>query len=134
MTDDHPVLPPDAHFGLLVVTLSLGIALYAGYQGAMTSAAAAIAATASAGCVTLFRPAWWGPWNRGWMRLGLALGMVSNTVALTTIYFLLITPVAVLTRLAGRDELRLRQQNTGHGYWIPRREAPASLKNFRKQF
>ena len=134
MTDDHPVLPPDAHFGLLVIALTLGMALYAGHQGFMASAAVAMAATAIAGGVTLLRPVWWRPWNRGWMRLGLALGMVSNTVALAAIYFLLITPVAVLTRLAGRDELRLRHQNTEHGYWIPRREAPASLKNFRKQF
>lgn len=134
MADNDSALPPDAHFGLLVVALTLGMALYAGHQGSMTSAATAIAATSIAGGVTLFRPAWWRPLNRGWMRIGLALGLVSNTVALAAIYFLLITPVAVLTRLAGRDELRLRQHNPEHGYWISRREAPPSLKNFRKQF
>lgn len=47
------------------------------------------------------------PLNNLWMKLGLLLGRIISPLVLGLIFFLLITPIAVATRLFGRDELRI---------------------------
>ena len=70
--------------------------------------------------------------NKLWMRLGVLLGMVVSPIALGVIFFVLITPIAVLMRLRGRDELRL-QYNQKSSHWISRSE-PIKSKSFKNQF
>ena len=46
--------------------------------------------------------------NKLWMSFGYLLGKVIRPFVLGVIFFVLITPIAILMRLAGRDELRLK--------------------------
>lgn len=71
------------------------------------------------GGLALVQPAVLMPVERLWMRLGEAMGKVMQPLVLGGIYFLLITPVAVLGRLFGRDPLRMRR-TTQPSYWIER--------------
>ncbi|MDC3169756.1 SxtJ family membrane protein [Paracoccaceae bacterium] len=48
------------------------------------------------------------PLNKLWMRLGLIIGMVVCPIVLGLIFFLLFTPIALVMRLFGHDELRLK--------------------------
>ena len=48
------------------------------------------------------------PLNKLWMRFGLLLGMIVSPIVLGVIFFGLFTPIAMLMRLSGRDELRLK--------------------------
>ena len=45
------------------------------------------------------------PLNKLWMRFGLLLGMIVSPIVLGLIFFGLFTPIAILMRLSGRDEL-----------------------------
>jgi len=70
--------------------------------------------------------------NKLWMRFGVLLGMVVSPIVLGLTFFVLFTPVAILMRLNGRDELRLKfMQKTSH--WITRSE-PIKSESFKLQF
>ena len=72
------------------------------------------------------------PLNRLWMRFGLLLGMIVSPIVLGIIFFGLFTLIAMLMRLSGRDELRLKfTQKTSH--WISRGELVKS-ESFKHQF
>ena len=72
------------------------------------------------------------PLNKLWLRFGLLLGMVVSPIVLGIIFFGLFTPIAVVMRLSGRDELRLQfLQKTSH--WISRSE-PIKSESFKHQF
>ena len=72
------------------------------------------------------------PLNKLWMRFGLLLGMIVSPIVLGVIFFGLFTPIAMLMRLSGRDELRLKYaQKASH--WIARDE-PIKSESFKRQF
>ena len=69
------------------------------------------------------------PLNKLWMRFGLLLGMIVSPIVLGLIFFGLFTPIAFIMRISGRDELRLKLENTSH--WIKRGkdEQPETFKH-----
>jgi polyferredoxin len=56
-------------------------------------------------------PAYW-----AWMAFVLVVGTVIGTVALGAVYFLVVTPLGVVSRLLGRDRLELRGAR-GRSMW-----------------
>ena len=72
------------------------------------------------------------PLNKLWMRFGLLLGIIINPIVLGILFFGFFTPVAILIRLSGRDELRLKfSRKVSH--WIIRSESIKS-ESFKQQF
>ena len=47
------------------------------------------------------------------------IGFVVSFVLLAVFYFLLLTPVALVFRLIGRDALRRRFDAAAPSYWVP---------------
>jgi hypothetical protein len=66
------------------------------------------------------------------MKFGVLLGMIVSPIIMGIIYFGIFTPIAIIMRLSGRDELRLRlkKQKT---YWINRKTLN-EVDSFKKQF
>ena len=73
------------------------------------------------------------PLNKLWMRFGLLLGMVVSPIVLGVIFFGLFTPISVLMRLFGRDELRLNLKSRD-SYWKERQTETAQKDAFKYQF
>ena len=72
------------------------------------------------------------PLKKLWIRFGLLLGMIVSPIVLGLIFFVLVTPIAFLMRLRGRDELRLKfQEKSTH--WI-KRDTPMETGSFKHQF
>jgi hypothetical protein len=72
------------------------------------------------------------PLNMAWTKLGLVLYHVVNPVVLGLLFFLTITPLALLMRMLGKDPLRLRCNPKASSYWIVREPPgppPESMKN-----
>jgi hypothetical protein len=65
--------------------------------------------------------------NRLWFRFGLLLAKVTTPIVMGVLFYLLITPVAVVGRLLGRDPLRLRLDPKAKSYWVSR-EAGTEFK------
>jgi hypothetical protein len=84
--------------------------------------------------LALLRPALLAPLNRAWQRLGLLLGHIVTPFVLGGLFFLVVTPVAMLARLAGKDFLRLRADPTAETYWIVREPPGPDPETMRDQF
>ena len=72
------------------------------------------------------------PLNKLWMRFGLLLGIIVSPIVLGLIFFGLFTPIAMLMRLSGRDELKLKFSRKA-SHWISRSE-PIKSGSFKNQF
>jgi len=71
----------------------------------------------------------------GWMSLAFVLGFVVSTTLLTLIFYLVVTPVGLIARLAGRDFLNRKFDRRIATYWIRRdRSSSAQARNYEQQF
>ncbi|MDB2564391.1 SxtJ family membrane protein, partial [Amylibacter sp.] len=70
--------------------------------------------------------------NKLWMSFGFLLGKIVSPLIIGIIFFALFTPIAVVMRLFGRDELRLRFKSK-ESHWI-NREISMQPNSFRNQF
>ena len=127
-------MPSTRSFGLLftLVFAALGIyAFFMGWRWAIYVAAASLSAITI--LVTLFAPNLLSPFNRAWFLLGEMLGKIVSPVVLGIIFFGMLAPVGFITRLFGRDELRLKNAEAS-SHWIERKPAGPSPESFNNQF
>jgi polyferredoxin len=69
------------------------------------------------------------------MTLGLALGLVVSTTLLTLFFFLVITPIGWIARLAGQDFLSLKLNPKAPSYWLKRPAGnPPQAADYERQF
>jgi membrane glycosyltransferase len=68
-----------------------------------------------------------------WLRFGDILGRVVSPITLGLIFFILIAPIGMLTRLFGRDELLLKKKDK-KSYWLARQKADEKFNSFERQF
>lgn len=68
----------------------------------------------------LVRPAALSPLNFLWTRLGLLLGRIADPIVTGLIFFLIVTPAAILLRILGKDPLARRPDPAAPSYWISR--------------
>ena len=61
------------------------------------------------------------------------LGHVNSRVLLTLVYYLVVTPYGVVTRLVGRDPLRRRGAKAG-SYWVERKATRQAPEQFERLF
>ena len=83
--------------------------------------------------VALLSPSWTERFNRGWMAFAAALGYVNSRVLLSLVYYLVVTPVGVVMRLAGHDPLHRRRPQQ-ESYWVPREVPRQSRSGFERPF
>jgi hypothetical protein len=66
------------------------------------------------------------PAHRAWMALGSALGWVNTRIILGLIFFGMITPMALVLRLARRDPMQRAFDPNATTYRVPRRPRPGA--------
>ena len=131
---NKPQLPGERKFGALFTVVFALLALWAHSRegdGVMRNGSMVIALVLLA--LTLVQPKALAPLNRAWYALGLLMGRIVSPIVLGAMFFLLITPVALATRLFGRDALRLKRQ-TGHSCWVARENDLPPAESFKNQF
>jgi hypothetical protein len=69
-----------------------------------------------------------------WMSVAFVLGFVMAHVILTLFFFLVITPIGLVARLAGKDFLSLKLDRTAQSYWIPRARKEHKPTDYERQF
>lgn len=60
----------------------------------------------------VFVPRRLGPVHAAWMRFALALSKITTPVLMTIVYFVVITPMGLIRRAAGRSPIVARRANT----------------------
>lgn len=68
------------------------------------------------------------------MKFAHALGWVNTRILLFLFFYLVITPVAVVTRLIGKDLLAQRIDPDADSYWIVKEVPPFDPTSYRRQF
>lgn len=84
-------------------------------------------------------PAWLAPerlapLTRAWMALGKLMHHVVNPLVLGSIFFLVLTPLAILRRLLGSPGMPLRYEPQLESYWIERKPPGPDPKTLTRQF
>jgi len=74
------------------------------------------------------------PASRLWTKFGLLLHNIVSPIALGILFFIGVTPTALLVRLFGKDPLRLRFDPATDSYWIKRDPPDPSGDTLKNQF
>ena len=74
------------------------------------------------------------PLNKLWLQFGALLHSMTSPVILGVMFFLVITPIALLVRLTGKDLLHLRLDRQARTYWVPRDPPGPAKRSLDKQF
>ena len=68
------------------------------------------------------------PMNKIWTRFGLFLGNFISPIVMGIIFFLVVTPIALLMRILKKDLLNLKL-NKNNTYWIEKSGPKSKMKN-----
>jgi len=68
-----------------------------------------------------------------WMTFAIVLGWVMTRVILSLVFYLIMTPIGLLTRLLGEDFLALKKSNS-ESYWNNRNRNYETSQDYEKQF
>lgn len=69
-----------------------------------------------------------------WMSVAFVLGFVMAHVILTLFFFLVVLPIGLVARAAGKDFLRLKLDRTANSYWLRREHKPMTAADYERQF
>jgi hypothetical protein len=80
-----------------------------------------------------YKPIFFNKINKIWFLLAIILGRIFNPIVLGSLYFLVLTPVALVTKLFGRDELLLNK-SVKKTYWLEKDQTLKNSQSYRDQF
>ena len=69
----------------------------------------------------LFLPIVLKPIQKIWMAFALIIGSIMTRVILSVLFYLVITPIGLLSRLSGKNFLDIKLDKSQNSYWIPRK-------------
>ena len=122
-------------FGLMVGGILVLIGLWKLYQGKHETVrlilwlVGGFLMVAGAIVPMLLRPVYW-----LWMKLAHLLGWVNTRLLLGIIFFVIITPMAIVMKVLGRDALNRKIDKNVNSYWIPRPPIESVKEHCERQF
>ena len=60
------------------------------------------------------------PLNKLWVKFGELLGKIIAPIVMAAVYFLVLTPISFITKILGKDLLKIKFSNKTNSYWIKR--------------
>ena len=74
------------------------------------------------------------PLQKAWMILAVILGFFMSRVILTILFYLVVTPIGLIAKLAGKDFLDMKIDRNRKSYWHIRDEKEYSKIDTERQF
>tara|TARA_Y100000590_G_scaffold436543_1_gene557204 strand:- start:393 stop:788 length:396 start_codon:yes stop_codon:yes gene_type:complete len=68
------------------------------------------------------------PLNKVWFKFGIFLGYIVSPLVMGIIFFLVVTPIAIIMKLLRKDLLNIKK-NQNKTYWIERTGPKSKMKN-----
>ena len=131
--DTGPVPGSNRTFGLFfagIFALVAAYGLWKGYAWGWVCAAIAVVLA----IVGLVAPQALAGANRMWFGLGMLLARIVNPIVIGIMFFLVITPIGLMMRAAGKRPLSLRFDARAPTYWIERKPIGPPPESMRDQF
>lgn len=117
-------LPTDRklrEFAAIAAALCAAVAVMYGAQGRGYGLAAIYGGIAmTIGVLGVVRPQWLAPIFIGWMILAFPVAWIVSTLLLAAVFYGLVTPLALVFRLMGRDALDRKLRQDQDSYWQAR--------------
>ena len=123
----------DRSFGMVFALVFLAVGIWV-VLGGQSEGWFLLSGSALFLVVAMARPSILGPLNRAWAKFGILLGQVFNPLLLGVVFFLVVTPIAIIMRLWGKDSLHLKFKSDLESYWINRSPAGPKVGSMTKQF
>ena len=118
-----PALPSNHQFGWFFTSVFALAAIWAAWQLSRGWIYFFSAIFLTFALITIISPMKLERLNRNWNRIGMILGKITTPIILALIFFLLITPISIVIRVLGRDELRIKTR-TSYSNWVDRSQSP----------
>jgi hypothetical protein len=122
----------DREFGVLLCVCAVFSAFYAAWKSNVGLAVSLTFLTSVMVVMVVCCPNKFATLKHGWLYLGGRLGSIVSPIVLASLYFVVLTPTALISRWFGRDALRLKRP-TSSTYWIPRKQLERSQSDFFRQ-
>ncbi len=119
-------------FGITIGIILFVISSFLMYHDKYSYQAIAIVATAFIGFGIIF-PSALKPFYFVWMTFAAVIGWVMTRVILSLVFYVIITPISLLTRLLGEDFLSLKKIEK-HSYWEHRDSTEELNQDYEKQY
>ena len=74
------------------------------------------------------------PLNRIWMSLAIVLGFIMSRVILTVLFYLVLTPIAILAKIVGKKFMVLKYDKSAETYWEKRTNIHKKQIDYERQF
>lgn len=84
--------------------------------------------------ISLVIPRMLRPFNILWFKFGLLLHKIISPLIMGMVFFTVVTPIAIMMRLSGKDPLCLRFDANASSYWIKRDPPGPPGQSMRNQF
>lgn len=82
----------------------------------------------------LIHPVLLAPANRLWMKFGLLLHRITNPIIMGLVFFVAVTPTALILRIMGKDPLQRKIDRDAASYWIDRKPPGPEPDTMTNQF
>ena len=131
--EDGPKPGSERSFGIVFAVVFAIIGLWPLWDGGPVR----IWALAGAGiflAAGLFTPPLLRPLNRLWFLFGMALHKVISPLVMGFLFYLTVTPIALIMRAIGKDPLHRQFDPQAKSYWIVRDPAGPAPETMRRQF
>ncbi|MFH1406922.1 MAG: SxtJ family membrane protein [Candidatus Omnitrophota bacterium] len=84
--------------------------------------------------LVLFAPKWLGPLYFVFTKVTRAIGWVNSYVILSLIYYVILTPIALIMRIFGKDSLERKIDKKINSYWVKKSTGKASKETLKRQY
>ena len=74
------------------------------------------------------------PLNIMWYRFGMLLHKIVNPLVMGVLFFITVTPIALIMRLVGKDPLNRQFDPNVSSYWVEREPGDLQPETMRRQF
>lgn len=131
---DHKVqsLPSNRNFGFTFASFFLFLAVLKFHGDNISAAKYLLVCSGAFAIITVCLPKILFPLNKQWSKLGYVLHKIMTPVVMGLMFYVVITPIAVIMRCSKWDPLRLRYDFTAKSYWLQKdtmEQAVGSMKN-----
>ncbi len=126
----------DRGFGLVFAAIFLLIALWPLFLGnSLTiSRFAFLIVAIGFGLISLVHPKALHPLNVLWFKFGILLGKIVTPIVMMLLFVTAFTPVSLIMRALGKDNMKLKFDTSEKSYWIPRIETGTTQSSMKNQF
>ena len=70
------------------------------------------------------------PLNKVWVKFGEFLGKIIAPIVMFLIFFTILTPIAIVLKLLGKDLLKIKKNKLIESYWINRKNITSMNRQF----